>query len=234
MSFIISPAGFLIGMKQVQAPDGTVVPTPNVVQQLPGGSVLLSGIGDHPLSGRLSGRQGTLDVSLVTGTPGSARAVAFLVNNAMTPTKYIGIALDASNRPFALLSVDGALTVYGQSTPSSAPLIAGTPLLCRLAFSSTGVIEGGFFAAFELGGDDNLQDWVTYPSTAWSYFVPTYLLLGVGNLGGLADFNGKLNSVQASDLISPRSTPNTRESLNPTVSVIANSLVTAALTVTPP
>jgi hypothetical protein len=234
MPFMISPAGFVIDLSLIQRADGSVVPTPSVSQLLPGGSVQVTGVGDHLLSGRLSGRQGTLDVSLITGAPGSARAVAFLVNNAMTPTKYIGIALDASNRPFALLSVDGALTVYGQSTPSSAPLIAGTPLLCRLAFSSTGVIVGGFFAAFELGGDDNLQDWAVYPSTAWSSFMPTHLLLGVGNLGGLADFNGKLNTVQGSDLVVARSTSSTRESLNPVVSVVANSLVTAALTVTPP
>ena len=189
---MISPAGFVADVNY-----GTFPPTFNVYRPLAGTLVTAKNTGLYPIA-RFFGRQGTILASIKAGAAGSTRALAFLVGKWPSPTKYIGIALDSTNRPFAKLSVDGQGTVSGQSSPNGPAIPSGYPVNVRLVFNALGPIHNGFEVAFLV--EDVLQGvWTINPVSTWVPFAPTALVVGAAPVGGMTVSNGTILYVQVSD-----------------------------------
>jgi hypothetical protein len=82
-----------------------------VVDLLPSVSFEASGKGvfdlttsvQFPRGSRVSGRQGTLDLSIILGSDGTARTVCYLTDNPVEPINVIAVRVDSQNR--ALLTI---------------------------------------------------------------------------------------------------------------------------------
>ena len=185
-------------------PQGSLT-DPIVAPNLPGAVFDQQGVGTFPLNGVLSGVRGSITVTLITGTAGTARTVLFLTESASINDTVL-IALDSSNRPFAGIT-DNAAVVKGQTAGSGAAIAAGQPLTIRLAWDSTQAIDGARFTLLRLE-PNTLTNWTTNPVAAWTPFLPTLLISGQGVSGG-SDFNGTILSIQASNQTILGSTVNT-------------------------
>lgn len=195
---VLSPAGYLINYSVVGLGNGSVSNTSggvSVSQLLPGGGVQAQGVGEHALNSRLSGRHGTMLVNATAGATGSARAVAFI---AVSPTILLGVALDNSNRPYALL-LDLYGTTVGQSEVGAAVPV-GEPLTVQLAWDAENLVYNGLHAGVQ--SNNQVLDWTTLPSAPWTPFIPTVLYVGTSLNGlGLGDFNGTISRVQVGDTV---------------------------------
>ncbi len=162
-----------------------------VSQLLPGANIQLRGGGEFYLpSGRqsamqgigsgsnpaLGGTMGSIQVDVTTGTAGTIQGLGFLaLPIGGTPTAYLGIWLDASNRPsFTITDVNGTVKAVG--APAGAALPSGTVLQLRLFWDSTGTIIPGFVAFYSNGVPQPLGT-VTGP---WTSFTPASVLYGRG------------------------------------------------------
>ena len=131
-------------------------------------------------------------------TVSSPRTVLFLTDNVTSPTKYIAVSLDATNRPF-LKMTNIAGTVVAQTTPGGADIPAGQLLSIRVAWSSVAAVQGLRFASLRVNRE-LVTVWGTDPTAAWTYFQPTHVALGAA-LGAEADFNGTISALQLSDVV---------------------------------
>lgn len=146
---------------------------------------------------------------LVTGMSGGVdasppRTICFLTDDLATPTRYLAIKLDNTNKPFAKLT-NNLGAVIGVMTPSLPALSAGQPATIRLAWNSQAAVDdlSGRRASFRLNGTFAPgSDWTTNPLANWASFQPRFLMLG-GLLFGDADFNGTIAAVQLSNLVIP-------------------------------
>lgn len=183
---VLSPAGYV--MRLADSASGNPVVTP----VLAGSGLITAGTGDHPVT--LAGTSGTLDLQFFAGAPGAARSVAYLVDNAATPTARLGISLDASNRPYAVLqNING--TLVGQSDPIGPALPAGSPLHVTLTWDSRHAFNGADFVLLAINGViPNI--WLYESKAPWVPFVPASLLVGYGNVGS---FNGTIGLVQVTN-----------------------------------
>lgn len=186
---IISPAGFIAEYNWPSYPLRGIGQAPSTVAlaQKAGGSIIARGVGETDLVQPIGGAQGTLDIQVVTPGTGNL-AVAFLVDNAMTPHAYCGISLDASVRPVVTITdVNG--TVVAHNTSSAVAGVIGSPVSIHLTWSASTAISGARFVELLVNGIAITSgDWSTNPITAWVPFTPKALLLGTGNLGSFADF----------------------------------------------
>jgi hypothetical protein len=194
---ILSPAGYVMDVGIVPSVNGTgTYGSVFVSKLLPGGLVQARGRGEYPLDGRLSGRQGTMQINCITGTAGASQAVAFI---AVSPTLLLGVAVDATNRPYALL-VDILGNLVGQSEAMGPALLAGTPLTIELAWDSQNVVRQGDHTAFQF--NDQIADWGATNVPVWIPFVPTKLYVGTSLGGyGLSSFTGIIGKVQIGDTV---------------------------------
>ena len=192
--FMISPAGFIAAINY-----GTNPPNFDVFRPVAGAATICKTTGIMPLSG-LNGQQGTIQASIVVGAPGAARAVAFLVDTWPSPTKYIGIALDAFNRLYVLMSVGGAGAVSGQSTPTGSVLVVGSPINTRLAFNARAPVHNSWMAALQIEVETK-GIWTVDPVSTWLPFIPAFLLVGVPPVGGISAMNGSVRHVQVSGTV---------------------------------
>ncbi len=199
---ILSPAGYVMDIGFVAPLNGTGTFGPVIVTQPILGSIPFRGVGEHPLAaGEFSGRQGTMEVSFTAGAAGSARALAFL---AASPSLLLGIAIDSSNRPYAVL-INNAGAVVGLSLANDV-LLAGTPAVAFLEWNSAGALASGRRGAFEV--NESIDDWATNPVANWTPFAPSSLQIGMANTSlALLDFNGTIGKVQISNQISFLSIP---------------------------
>jgi hypothetical protein len=209
-AFILSPAGYIMYVGVTAPSNGTGTFGQQFVSPiLAGGAFHTSGTGQFPLTGQFSGRQGSIKVTLTTGTAGTAQAVVFL---ALSSTVMLGVALDSSNRPYAILK-DQYGTTVGLTKVVAGAVPSNTPLELTFSWNSKGVVFGSRYSSLTVGGV--VTDWVTSPVSTWEYFVPTQLYVGttLGGLG-LADFVGKIGVVQVSDQVtSPVSGSETAETI---------------------
>lgn len=164
-----------------------------VTEALPGAIILAQGRGRRPLSAFVSGAKGGMSVSLKVGAAGSIRAVAYLTDG----SNLLGINVDASNRPYAIIQ-DNAGTVVGESVVLGSALLTGTVANITVSWNSNKLVEGasGYYAAVKVGGTvADSSAWATVPSATWISWVPTDLLLGYDD-GISAEFNGTVQKVQ--------------------------------------
>jgi hypothetical protein len=188
-----------------------------VTQLLPGAIVQVRGGGEYDLlstarspmlgigngsSPQLGGTMGAIQVDLTTGVAGTVQGLGFLTSpTGGTPTSYIGVWLDASNRPsFTVTDVNGITKAVG--APSGSALPAGVPLQLRLFWDSTGTVLPSF-VAFLVNGVVQVVGAVTGP---WGAFQPTSVLYGRGAVfSTYTSFVGALHKVQAGNSPNPTS-----------------------------
>lgn len=131
----------------------------------------------------------------------SVRTVGYLTDSLTSPTKYIAIRVDSTNRPYVEITNNLGATV-AEVSPSFDDIGTGQPVTIRLAWDSQHAIDGGRFATFKVNGQAVVAgDWATSPTTSWTSFKPQYLVLGV-SLGD-SDFDGSILSVQVSNVATP-------------------------------
>ncbi len=184
----------------------------SVTQLLPGSVIQLNGGGEYDLisgmnalqgigSGSPSspvlgvGFRGSIQVDYVTGTAGSATPIVYLSSQVglnAVPTEYIGIFVDATNRPtFTITDASGAIKAQG--LPAGAAIPAGTPAQLRLFWDAAGTVLPGY-VAFLINGTPVPLGTVTGP---WTPFGPGAVYYGRGaSVGGGNPFTGRFNKVQ--------------------------------------
>lgn len=173
-SFIISPAGYIGEYNVSSQMTNAYIPMQNQALVVPS-------VGQYSLT--LGGQRGTLEATIVAGATGSARAVAFLVENGDAPTRFLGIGLDTSNRPTAFIH-NTLGTLVGVFAGSGAAFAVGTVMKLRLAWDSAAMVNvaGSQFASIKVNGVLATGTWSTDPNAAWVPFVPSALHVGsVGN-----------------------------------------------------
>ena len=139
--------------------------------------------------------KGTIETRIVLGAPGSIRSIAFLVDKWPNPTRYVGIALDDINRPFAYLSIDGFGTVLGQSLPTGPANPQGDQLKIRLSYNLRSPVHGdrtAFLQIEEIGQ----EFWAVEPGLAPGLLQPQFLVVGSQVSPDYLDFNGSINWAQ--------------------------------------
>lgn len=192
-SFFISPAGYVAEYNYETPPFRGQTQAPYTVTQIVPGQVISARTsGPYSLHFPMNAVQGLMRVRFTPGTLGLARALAFLVDSVATPTKFLGIAIDADNRPLVFIqNRDGAFVVKFTDLGPSYP--AGTQVTFTLAWKA---VDGS--ASIAINGVGTSTTWTLYPSGAWSAFTPTALLVGsvYSNFQNLTDFNGTIGRVE--------------------------------------
>jgi len=203
---ILSPAGYIMDVSVVTPRGGPGTYGGVVVaQQLPGGSVMARGVGQHSLAGprgyRLTGRRGTMRINCTAGPPGGNQAVAFLgvaTTDGSPPTRLLGVALDPNNVPYGII-VDNMGFSVGKSGVMGPPILEGTPIEIQFAWDADHLVYADDQAAFQF--NNNVAVW--YPDVAsWDPFTPTVLYVGTTLSGlGLTEFTGTVGKVQVGGLV---------------------------------
>lgn len=120
--------------------------------------------------------------------------------NTITTTET---AVNASWGAGTLAGGAGSTTTLAQVTPSYTTLVAGKPVHVRMTWDSVNPVSGTRHASLVVNEEAiPLIDWSTDPTSAWTSFQPTYLVLGGKPLGG-SEFNGTIRSAQVSDVVTP-------------------------------
>jgi hypothetical protein len=167
-----------------------------LVDPLKNSSLVCDTVGRYDISGDISDTQGVLEVDFVTGPTGLARAVVYLVDAWPTPTKYIGIGLDVSNRVTAQISIDGALNSYGVFAASGRPLPERVTSKVKLVYNLRNAVHLNSTVALQIG-ETIYAGWYPTPTVTTATFKPTLLLAGFSpSVVGLPDFNGHFRYAQ--------------------------------------
>jgi len=203
-NFMISPAGFILDYAVATPPTVGVGLKPNFVwQPLPGMVTFMNSTGDVPLNATVSGTQGTLQAICTAGTAGAAQVVAFLVDNITTPTLFLGISLDTTNRPCAWI-LDAHGTTVAHFANSGSAVVSGTPMTINLAWNSAAAVQSTHFAELKVNGAIPTGTWSTDATTAWTPFQPTALLVGdqgKSTFQSLGAFVGTVQKVQVTNTV---------------------------------
>jgi len=140
-----------------------------------------------------SGRQGTLEIDVVTGAAGAAVALLKLQS---TGSDSLVVFLDATNRPNVIMVV-GGVTVAAWAG-SGAAIAVGTPLQLRFVWDSRTAFNGGLYANFTtISGASLVGAWSTNPISAWTPAPMTKALTGWAPT--YTDFNGSITKMQVGD-----------------------------------
>jgi hypothetical protein len=173
----------------------------NVVQPLKGPGLLVTGDpGSYSIQQLGVTDKGTIEVLLVLGAPGANRSVAFFVDQWPNPTKFVGIALDDSNRPMAYLSIDGVGTILGVGLPSGSANSQGTQIKVRFSYNLDVPIHQNSTAILQVG-DRNPEPWAVEPGVDPGLFQPNFLVLGSQVIPNYLAFNGSIVWAQTCDTV---------------------------------
>lgn len=136
---------------------------------------------------------------------GPSHTVAYITDSLTDLTNYIVIRLDAYNRP--LVQFSNAGTLKAAVTPTYTAVGANQSLTIRLRWDTQNVIEAstGRYVTLRVNQDQVPgANWSTNPTSSWTKFQPTYVVLGdllAGGASGETDFNGIIEMVQASNTV---------------------------------
>lgn len=204
-----------------ETPNFGNAPTPGpwvVTQLLPGAVLQLRGGGEYDIvtgqspqlgigsgaSPLIGGTMGSMQVDIVTGTAGTIQGLAFItIPIGATPTAYLGIWLDASNRPsFTITDALGVTKAVGAPAGSAIP--SGTVLQLRLFWDSTGTVIPSRVAFFSNGVAQPLGA----VSASWTAFQPASVLYGTGAVfSTFTSFLGRFNKLQVGSGAVPTTSP---------------------------
>jgi hypothetical protein len=133
--------------------------------------------------------------------PSPVRTVCYLTDDPVTPTNYLAVRVDATNRPYLELT-DALGVTKALITPSYAAIGDAQPVTVRLTWDSKNAVDGTRFATFKVNRTAVTSgDWTTNPTAVWTAFQPSHLVLGA-SLGD-DDFDGSVLAVQLSNVVSP-------------------------------
>lgn len=173
----------------------------NLVQPLESPGLLVNGNpGAYPIQELAVNDKGTIEVLITLGAPGLNRSVAFLVDRWPSPTRFVGIALDDTNRPLAYLSVDGDGTLLGVGLPTGAANAQGTQMRVRLSYNLKEPIHLNSTALLQVNGVDQ-DSWAVEPGVDPGLFHPNFLILGSQVILNYLSFNGSITWAQTSDAV---------------------------------
>ena len=132
-------------------------------------------------------------------TAGSTKTVLYLTDSLTSPTNYIALNVDSSNRP--ILKITNNLgTVVANVTPSYSAIVPGYTVRVQFAWDSVNLVDSTRHATLKVNGASiPAGNWSTNPTSAWDSFQPTYLV--VGKSLSTADYDGTVDSVQISNLV---------------------------------
>lgn len=155
--------------------------------------------GRFPRGSRMPGVQGTMRIDFTLAANGTGRTIAYLAPQVVSPTQYIKVGIDTSNRPTLTIKDVAGTTVALVSSPSYPALPQSGLATIHLVWDSRNVVVGARHALLRVevpGRDVTTPDanWATDPTSEWVHFTPEYLVVGA-SLGD-ADFNGVVNLVQ--------------------------------------
>ena len=198
----LNPVGTLrdVGVSPPQNGLGTYGPV-IVTERLPGGRIQASGSGRQPLAaGTFLAQRGSISVRYKAGPGGAEMALVSLSND----VSVLGFKVDTFNRVFAILEdIDGA--IVGESDPLGPTVLNGQVVTATLSWDSQAVIPNaeGLYAKFTVNNVVRVSaGWsATLPSSSWTSFAPTSLMLGMNLVSPGEDFDGVVQKVQVSDLI---------------------------------
>lgn len=201
---IIYPSG-LIGDINFVAPQPSVGPSvgqnhQGVTQLLAGANIQERGTGSRKVLH--AGLRGTLEAYVTTGAGGMTQNVVALSAQLDVYTPYMALALDANNRPFVVVQ-DAAGNSVAESAPTGASISAGQPLVLRLVWDSTRLVQGLRYAALKVNNAFvPVAEWsVTDPLAAWTSFRIQGLQIGLDVPMALSSMTGTVNKVQLSPLV---------------------------------
>lgn len=175
---------------------GDTLAPPTVTGLLPGAIFDARGVGRFDLGNRFSGLRGTMDLLIQTGAAGAARTIAYLTDNTVSPTRYLALKIDSSNRPRAVVT-DNTGSIIIAATPTYAAIPAGQTVTVRFAWNSEAIYNGRLYATLRVNNSLIPEaNWSTDPT--WRPFRPSHLVLVGPNLSD-ADFNGTVLACQLSE-----------------------------------
>jgi len=163
----------------------------------------LSEPGRFPRGSRISGRQGSIDLVIDSGSNGTTRSI-FSVADRMPVTRIMHIAIDTSNRPH-IEWMDLGANAVARGTPSGPGNGSNTKLHIRCVWDCTTPVHGARHIRLQVNGVDVPDaDWSPVdPTSPWTPFRPEYLItMEPPNLLGAFDsFNGSIESIQISNTV---------------------------------
>jgi hypothetical protein len=141
---------------------------------------------------------------VVTGMSGGRNAgvvktVFYLTDSLTSPTNYIALDVDASNRPLIKMT-NNLGTIVASVTPSYTAITAGAPVRVQFAWDSVNLVDTARHASLLVNGTAIPSgNWTTDPTSAWASFRPTYLVIGQSL--STADYDGTVDSLQISNAV---------------------------------
>lgn len=151
------------------------------------------GTGKFSAEGKLTGRQGSIDLWVTTGATGSARSLIVLTNG--VTNNFLEILLDTNNR-VSLIHRSEATAIVAQDTAQFAAEPVGTRMNLRYVWDSTQAVDVSTRFAVLYKNNEKIATWATDPTAAWDSFFPTLIYVGVGSVATGGDFNGTVDKVQ--------------------------------------
>ncbi len=179
----------------------------------------------------MNGERGTIDLTFTVGTAGTAQAVAFLTDRTPTPTRFLGIGLDSSNRPHAYI-MGHAGTEVGVFALADEDIPAGTRLHITLTWDAEAAVDGSRFAMVQLDGVVMGTGWTTNPVATWVPFTPTTIVVGdldSASFESLGSFTGTIERVVVlrTTLTPPASGEETFDFLFSDAAVVSDAVILA-------
>lgn len=176
----------------------TVTADPTSLMALRSPAFSTRGTGKFSAEGKLTGRQGSIDLWVTTGVTGAARSLVVLTNG--ITNNYLEILLDTNNR-VSLIHRSEATAIVAQVTAQFAAEPVGTRMNLRYTWDSTKAVDVATrFAVTRFAvlykNNEKLATWATDPTAAWDSFFPTLVYVGVGGVATGGDFNGTVDKVQ--------------------------------------
>lgn len=130
---------------------------------------------------------------------GSIKTVFYLTDSLTSPTNYIALNIDASNRPI-LKMTNNLGTVVANVTPSYTAITAGYAVRVQIAWDSVNLVDATRHATLLVNGVAIPSgNWSTDPTAAWDSFRPAYLV--VGKSLSTANYDGTVESIQISTAV---------------------------------
>ncbi len=130
---------------------------------------------------------------------GPYKTLLYLTDNLVTPSNYLTLQLDPSNRPLVNATNNVGDTV-ALTTPTYGIIAPGSPVRVRWTWDSENLVDATRHMTLSVNGEATPSaDWAPDPTLVWDYFQPTHLVVGASL--GTSDFDGTIQGVQISNKV---------------------------------
>lgn len=143
------------------------------------------------------GLRGSLTAEVITGAPGTARALIKVTSEITPPRDTVQLSLDSQNRPVLTIAYNDAATIR-VSVPGGPALPAGSHVQVRVVWDSVTPLASGRHVDFTLlSGAPVPGNMGNIPTQPWPMGVLNFVGTGWGT--NLGDFNGTILNLQVGD-----------------------------------